>query len=65
MKAVSLVLFCFVLRSTKSDGSDNPMVRTKSGPVAGEVLISRGGKRYHAFLGIPYAEPPERFQVLQ
>lgn len=34
------------------------LVETKQGQVRGQIEISRGGRNFYAFYGIPYAEPP-------
>lgn len=41
-------------------------IETKLGHVRGTVMLSRNGKRFNAFLGLPYAKPPVgelRFKV--
>lgn len=45
---------------------DCVLLHTKQGSLNGETLISRGGRIFSAFYGIPYAEPPVgnlRFKV--
>ncbi|CAG7827463.1 unnamed protein product [Allacma fusca] len=39
------------------------VVKTNSGKLRGILEISRNGGRYHAFLGVPFADPPNRFEV--
>lgn len=42
------------------------LVSTKFGDIRGTTRLSRNGKKFDAFLGVPYAEPPIgdlRFQV--
>ena len=39
------------------------IITTDTGKLRGLPLMSRGGLPYWPFLGIPYAEPPVRFQV--
>ena len=46
-----------------SPESDSPIVTIRQGQLQGKTLVSRKGKTYSAFLGIPYAKQPERFQV--
>lgn len=46
--------------------SNAPIVEISSGKLQGKVAISRGGREFHAYLGIPYAKPPTnelRFEV--
>lgn len=38
--------------------SENPIVTTSYGKLKGGNGLSRGGKKYSSFSGIPYAEPP-------
>lgn len=43
-----------------------PIIEIKEGKLKGKQLITRDGKVYFVFLGIPYAEPPQgklRFKV--
>ena len=44
----------------------SPIVNTSSGKIRGTAAVSREGKTYYQFLGIPYAKPPVgplRFEV--
>ncbi|CAG7726186.1 unnamed protein product [Allacma fusca] len=41
------------------------VVSTKSGKLRGQILTSRGGKKYYAFTGIPYAERAPRFEIAE
>jgi hypothetical protein len=44
----------------------SPIVETKVGQVQGFVSVSRGGRKFYKFLGLPYAQPPVgelRFEV--
>ncbi|CAG7645706.1 unnamed protein product [Allacma fusca] len=45
------------------DLSTSVVVETKSGQLRGNLRHSRNGARYNAYLGIRYAEEPERFQI--
>lgn len=45
----------------------SPVIDTKSGKVQGAISVSRGGRRFFEYLGIPYAKPPVgdlRFEVI-
>lgn len=42
---------------------DRPQVHILDGVLEGIYLKSRDGRLYSAFMGIPYANPPERFEV--
>src|ERR1051325_12114764 len=44
--------------------SSNPKVKITQGELKGVYMRSRGGREYSAFMGIPYAKKPERFEVL-
>lgn len=35
-----------------------PLIRISQGILDGTVQLSKNGRRYAAFLGIPYAKPP-------
>lgn len=46
----------------------SPVVTVSQGDLRAKVLLTRGEKKYYAFLGIPYASPPVqnlRFLVSQ
>lgn len=56
-----LVLFSLCLKT-----GECVILETKQGKVLGHVEISRGGRQFYAFYGIPYAKPPVgelRFEV--
>lgn len=46
-------------------GDDHPVVTLPLGSVKGVNLISRNGKSYSAFMGLPYAKKPEKFEVMR
>ena len=48
---------------TYTNPNGTAIIATDTGLLRGLDPISRGGLQYFAFLGIPYAEPPVRFQV--
>ncbi|CAG7822765.1 unnamed protein product [Allacma fusca] len=50
---IAILYVIFVPRSTKSS-----VIEISTGKVRGIVDISRGGKEFESFLGIPYAKPP-------
>lgn len=59
--ALILAYFYYPFKSVNS-----PIVQTKFGKVVGTVSLSRNGKEFYAYLGIPYASPPvgeRRFEV--
>lgn len=41
----------------------SPVVKVKQGKLRGLIGLNHSGESYFKFLGIPYAEPPRRFQV--
>jgi hypothetical protein len=71
-KKVFVAVFCcaiaYYYTITQSEWIDHggPTVSTKYGKLKGIKSVSRGGKEYFEFLGIPYAKPPTknlRFEV--
>ncbi|XP_014236840.1 esterase B1-like [Trichogramma pretiosum] len=55
---VALLCFCYVVVCTESKLTS--IIRTKSGPVQGEILETiRKSREYASFKGIPFAESPE------
>lgn len=42
---------------------ENPVVTLKTGQIEGLPGISRGGRNFSQFLGIPYGKIPKRFAV--
>jgi len=69
-RAVFAGVFAFVIayyyKNTQSQWIDGPTVETKYGELKGIKSISRGGREYYEFLGIPYATKPTghlRFEV--
>jgi len=46
----------------------NDILQLSQGKIQGSILISRSGRKFNAFQGIPYAKPPIsdlRFEVKQ
>lgn len=48
----------FIIFSTFVNYGESILVETKQGKVRGQTEISRSGRNFYAFYGIPYAEPP-------
>jgi hypothetical protein len=55
-----LLLLCIM---SLGQAADPLTVKTEQVTVKGKYLTSRGGRSYGAFLGIPYAAVPARFEV--
>lgn len=54
-------LICFVVASGLVS-SQQIRIETPLGPIAGTSKTSVANKPFYSFLGIPYAEPPKRFE---
>ena len=52
----SYTIFCLIFSVISS--SDNVVVETDLGPVAGSLRTTANGQLYHSFQGLPYAAPP-------
>lgn len=63
--ALYLLLFIGILSNVCNGKTKSPKVKTSDGNLKGLFLKSRGGKSYSAFLGIPYAKTPKRFQLAE
>lgn len=64
MKAFITLLLLFALASEYR--AEDPIVKTRLGKVRGYNRATFNGRQFHAFEGIPYAQPPIgklRFQV--
>lgn len=53
---IALIVLTIIFQSVDSERL--PVRQTSNGPVEGTIKISSLGKKYYAFLGIPYAEVP-------
>ena len=54
----AVIYICFI-SSGELLAKDNYVQRdTKQGALKGVIKTARNGDEYHAFLGIPYAQPP-------
>lgn len=65
VNAIIIIFGCATFTSCSSPAL-MPIVKTSNGLVRGSIAISRDGKIFHQFLGIPYATPPLgdlRFEV--
>lgn len=65
----AFLIFIFLLNYTNGEGEnsgqdESVQVKIPQGLLKGKVLRSREGKEFFGFMGIPFAQPPERFQVL-
>lgn len=56
MKLFLLVFLIFV--SVVYSEDDAPRVKTPLGGIKGVYKVSHGGRKYEAYLGVPYALPP-------
>lgn len=64
LSVIALLLLRFVNFSWQDE--QIPRVRTSLGDIRGYYKISRHGRKYEAYEGIPYAQPPVgklRFKV--
>jgi hypothetical protein len=65
--AVLILLLAYGYNAYRTKNKElSPVVETKVGQVQGFVSVSRGGRKYYEFLGLPYAQPPVgelRFEV--
>jgi hypothetical protein len=66
--AIVILLVAYGYNAYRERNRDrSPVVTTKTGQVHGIVSVSRGGRKFYEFLGIPYALPPVgelRFEVI-
>ena len=68
--AIGVAVIAYYTYTNRYGGKHNkkpsPVVTTNYGQVKGVISISREGKQYYEYLGIPYAKPPTgnlRFEV--
>jgi hypothetical protein len=61
--SVCVAIFFQVITGASASASSS-ILETKQGRLEGSTEFSRNRRVYHAFRGIPYAEAPERFQVI-
>lgn len=60
------LLFLFLALSVFAN--DGPEVEISDGKLEGKYMVTRRGRKFSAFLGIPYAKPPLgelRFKVIE
>ncbi|XP_014293880.1 venom carboxylesterase-6 [Halyomorpha halys] len=57
------LLLCVTLLSIRDALSEPPLAVVKEGTLRGTFMKTLGGKEIAAFLGVPYAAPPVRFQA--
>jgi hypothetical protein len=60
---IRLFLYSSLLQLTTLDAADVPKIQTDIGQFEGKILNFGGKGQVHAFYGLPFAEPPERFEV--
>jgi len=65
--AVLIVILAVVYNSRQNNAlPPSPVIDTKLGQIRGLTSLSRGGREFYEFLGVPYAQPPVgqlRFEV--
>lgn len=64
--SLSALLIYFYLNGGIVTQQKSPIVHVADGEVEGVVELSRGGREFYAYKGIPFAKPPVgdlRFQV--
>lgn len=55
---MAVLLLAWCLMQVQCDSLPSIIRRTQNGPVEGIKMRSALNQSFHAFLGIPYAEPP-------
>lgn len=61
---LAIVVFStLAVADTDDKPSSHPEVTVQQGKLQGITLESRKGKKYSAFLGVPYGKAPVRFGV--
>lgn len=58
MFAFWLLLWCFGQICCAFGSECDPVARVGEGILRGKRMTTRGGRSFHAFLGIPFARPP-------
>jgi hypothetical protein len=62
---VIIALLAISLTVSYANGKAGPFVEIPTGKIQGTILKSRDGRKYSAFMGVPYAKKPERFEVFR
>lgn len=60
------LLICWLYSVGIAVGQTSPMVHIRNGTLEGSIMMSRKGREFEAFRGIPYAQKPIgelRFEV--
>ncbi len=57
------LFYCCILLELGNAAVVEPIVTIGQGKLKGKVDVSRNGKSFAQYLGIPYMNKPERFQV--
>lgn len=57
-KFVFTILLCTRYSTAENETHLYPSNRINQGSLTGKYMVSRGGRQFSAYLGIPYAEPP-------
>jgi len=61
MHFIYAVIFFSVFCEIYTEDALGPTISISLGKVQPVIQKSRGGREFHAFLGIPYASPPVHF----
>jgi hypothetical protein len=60
---VRLFFYSSVLQLYALNANEAPRIQTDIGQFEGKVLDFGGKGQVHAFYGLPFAQPPKRFEV--
>jgi hypothetical protein len=64
LRIVLTIGFLFDCGVITAHGADESLiVQIPQGKLLGRASLSRNGREFYEFLGIPYAKPPVRFEV--
>lgn len=58
LKLLVTTLFGYLISVVVASKDDEPIIETPLGKVRGYTMTSRTGRRFYAFSGLPYAQPP-------
>jgi hypothetical protein len=58
------IIFVILVSNGVKSEDESPHVTLEQGELKGTFMKSRDGRTFSAFMGIPYADKPEKFEVM-